>query len=271
MPYVKKYAKAAKKFVKKRYTKTKSGNVKIQQVARDLAMVKRQLNVEHKHIDFMFGSGQAVTAQYPTKTTPIILEIPVPARGTAYNNRVGNQIRVVHLTSKLEFIFGNNSDLIQRTSVRAQLLWAKSGDDVPTIDKLYEQDMNGHYTPASFSNTQEWSKYKWEKQQSHSKSYNQPTNRYPLSDAGGSTTNPYYPSITNIDVTAPASTTLNKAIFYSNKMSKTSVKVLFQNGSDTVVEQMKPYLLLRSDVIDATIDYDPIAVTGQIRMTYVDN
>ena len=41
-------------------------------------------------------------------------------------------------------------------------------------------------------------------------------------------------------------------------------------------EQMKPYLLLRSDVIETgtkpnEVYWDPVSITGTIRMTYVDN
>lgn len=266
-----KYKKKAVTFAKKRYIKKKSGNIKLSQVAKDLYTIKRSLNVEHKHIDFQFGSGQAVAAQLPTKTVPIILALPVPARGTGYSNRIGNQIKVTHLTSKLQFAFENNSDLIQRTSVSAKLLWAKSGDDVPDITKLYEQDANGHYTPMSMANTQEWKKYKWEKGQSHFKGYTQPTNRFPASNNAGNVNDPGYQGASNISVLNPAPQSLNYAQFYSNKMSKTNTRISFQNGSDTVVEQYKPYLLLRSDVVDAATDHDPISVSGTIRMTYVDN
>jgi hypothetical protein len=268
MPYVKKFAKKAKKFAKKRYTQ-KSGKIKVGQVYRDLQMVKRQLNVEHKHIDFKFGSGQAVSAQFPTKQTPIILPIPLPARGTSYNQRVGNQVRVVHLTSKLEFIFNNNTDLIQRTNVRVQIVFAKDASNVPLIANLYDTDANGHYTPMSMVNTQEYKKYVWLKSHDHKKGYTQPTNRYPPSNVAGDSRIEGGTSLIPVEDTT--ATLLNKAIFYSNKQSKTSIRMMFENGSDTNLEQMKPYLLLRSDVIDADTDYDPIAVTGIVRMTYVDN
>lgn len=270
MPYVKKYAKKARKFVKKRYVK-KGAARGLLQLSKDVATIQRSLNVEHKHLDFKFGSSQTVPLQYPTKQTPIIIALPVPARGTSYNQRVGNQIRVVHMTTKMQFAFENNTDLIQRTSVRAQILYAKSGDDVPTIDQLYELDANGHYTPMSMANTQEWNKYKWIKSLDHKKSYVQPTNRSPPSNGAGLATIPTYGATTNLDVTTPTATSLNIAQFYSNKSTKLSIRMSFENGSDTTVTQFKPYLLLRSDVIQASTDYDPIAVSGIIRMTYVDN
>lgn len=268
--YVKKSFGKAKSFAKKRYT-TKTGGARVSRIAKDLAMVKRQLNVEHKHLDYRFGAGNGANAvaQYPTKSVPIILPLSTPVRGTSYNNRIGNQIRVVHMTSKLEFVFSNNQDLVQRVSARAQIVFAKNSSDTPTIDELYEVDANGHYTPMSMTNTQEYSKFAWIKSHDHKKSHLQPTNRFPASSAAGTTADPTGSGPTQ-NVAAPASVSLNKAPYYSNKMSKVNIRIMFKNGTDEV-ETMKPYLLLRSDVIDAAIDYDPVAVTGIIRMTYVDN
>lgn len=270
--YAKKQFTKLKKGAKKRYT-TGGGGLRVNRLAKDLAMVKRKLNVEHKHIDYMFGSsGDAqVVAQRPTKSVPIILPLDTPIKGLNYNNRVGNQIKITHITSKLEFVFANNSDLIQRTNVRAQILFAKNASDIPTIDELYELDANGHYTPMSMTNSQEYNKFLWIKSHDHQKGYTQPTNRYPLSNSGGRTADPR-PNQTpdNIEVDEPATQSLNNALFYSNKKSQESIRVMFKNLSNDV-EMMKPYLVLRSDVIDATIDYDPITVTGIIRMTYVDN
>lgn len=266
--YAKKVFNKGKKYAKKAYT-TRTGGVRVNRLAKDLAMVKRQLNVEHKHIDYTFGSraGADAVAQKPTKSVPIILPLITPVRGTAYNNRVGNQIRVVHMTSKLMFNFTNNTDLIQRVSVRAQILFAKNSTDIPTIDELYELDSNGHYTPMSMSNTQEYGKYTWIKSQDHKKSHLQPTNRYNTSSTS---------ALTRLDTGLPLfdvrdrGEALNDAQYYSNKMSKVSIRMFFKNGTEEV-EQMKPYLLLRSDVIDADTDYDPVIVSGIIRMTYVDN
>ncbi len=270
--YVSKSIRKGKKVIKKRYT-TRTGGARINRLAKDILFVKRKLNTEHKHIDYTIGSSQLAnsTAQFPTKSVPIILALDTPIKGLNYNNRVGNQIKITHITSKFEFIFNNNNDLIQRTNLRVQLLFAKNASDVPTIDQLYELDPNGHYTPLSMSNTQEYGKFLWIKSHDHQKGYTQPTNRYPESNSGGRTADPR-PGQTpdNIQVDEPATQSLNKAIFYSNKKSTESIKVMFKNLSNDV-EQMKPYLLMRSDVIDATIDYDPIAVTGIIRMTYVDN
>lgn len=267
--YIKKQAKKTVVAVKKRYTTRTGKGVRVNKMVSDIAHIKRMLNVEHKNIDFHFGSNKAVPAQRPTKSVPLIIPLPLPIKGTGYSDRVGNQFKITHITAKYEFLFTNNSDLVQRSSVSAQILFSKSGDDVPDITKLYELDANGHYTPMSFTNSQEFGKYTWMKGLTAIKSHTQPTNRFPLSDVNGNT---------NIatgggtqSVQTPAAVSLNNAPYYVNKKIECSIRVMFNNGSDTVVEQMKPYLLLRSDVIDAAVDYDPVLVSGTIRMTYVDN
>lgn len=271
--YVKKQFGKTKKYAKKRYTTSTGKGLRVNKLAKDIATIQRKLNVEHKHLDYRFGSGDNADSitLYPTKQNPVIVPLSTPIKGLNYNNRVGNQIKITHITSKLEFIFGNNNDLIQRTNVRAQIIFAKNASDVPTIDQLYELDSNGHYTPMSMTNTQEYGKFLWLKKHDHRKGYTQPTNRYPLSNSNGRTADPR-PNQTpdNFKVDEPAEQTLNFAQFYSNKQSSENIRVSFKNLTNDV-EQMKPYLLLRSDVIDSTIDYDPIAVSGIIRITYVDN
>lgn len=272
----KKYAKKAFRVVKKRAVKrygTKSGGIKLQQVVRDVAKIQRSLNVEHKHLDFRFGSSTS-DGQRPTRDGPIIIALPTPAKGTAYNQRIGNQIRVVHMTSKLQFTFQNNTDLFQRTTCKAQILFAKSADDVPDITKLYELDPNGHYTPLSMANTQEWNKYRWIKPLNMLVKNTQYTNRFPPSSSGGDTPDPSSTlhSPTYMDVMDPATQPLNIVSKYKSSSTKCSVRVSFKNLSNDV-EQYKPYLLLRSDVLEnnAGDDYDPVVVSGTIRMTYVDN
>jgi hypothetical protein len=270
--YVKKAYKKTKKYAKKRYT-TRTGGTRINKIAQDLYMVKRKLNSEHKNIDFKFGANQTIIAQTPTNSTPIVLPIPLPIRGTSYNDRIGNQIRIVHMTSKLKFLFKNNQDLTQRVNIRAQIVFAKDASNVPLISNLYDTDANGHYTPMSMVQTQEYKKFLWLKSHDHKKGYTQPTNRYPQTGSAGIIyTEPG--TIYNEDITAQnvASQSLNDAPFYSNKSGSCSIKVMFQNGSDTTIEQMKPYLILRSDAIESGQNvYDPCVITGIIRMTYVDN
>lgn len=268
--YFKKVATKGAKFLKKRYT-TQTGGARVNKIARDLYKIKRSLNVEHKHFDFQFGSGQTVTARIPTNNTPIFQALTLPTRGIAFNNRVGNQIKITHITSKLEFLFQNTSDLFSRSTASVRLLWAKAGETIPAITDLYELDANGHYTRNSFVNTQAWNKFVWIKSLNSFKSHTESVNRYPLANGGGQTRNPTS-DVANISVTHLASVPLNNTKYYINKQTKVNITVKFQNGSDTVVEQMKPYLLFMSDTVaDDPSYHDPVLITGQIRFTYVDN
>ncbi|WP_445772322.1 hypothetical protein [Rheinheimera sp.] len=220
--------------------------------------IKRSLNVEHKHYDFHFGSGRPTIAQQPTNQTPIVLALPVPERGVAFNNRVGNQIKITHISSKLQFFFKNNQDLIGRTSCSVRLLFAKSGADIPNITDLYQPDANGHYTRNSFTQSQNWKKYAWIKPLNSFKSHTDMMPRQ-AEDA------------TIAIRIAPSTQSIHDTTYYVNKSAKVNIKMMFENGSDTDITQMKPYLLFMSDTIQATTNYDPVLITGTIRFTYVDN
>jgi len=175
------------------------------------------------------------------------------------------------MTSKLEFTFQNNTDLIQRTTAKAQILFAKSADDIPDITKLYELDPNGHYTPLSMANTQEWNKYKWVKPLGMMVKNTQYTNRYPESNATGTARINGATSSQTIQVDDLATQPLNIVSKYKSAGTKCSTRISFKNNSEEV-EQYKPYLLLRSDVLESSAGgYDPVIVSGTIRMTYVDN
>lgn len=271
--YAKKQGKKLVKGAKQRYT-TRTGGMRVNKVIQDIATIKRQLNVEHKHFDYKFGSGQATSAQTPVNNDPIFLQLSMPDRGVAYNQRVGNQIRITHITSKIEMLFKNNNDLFSRTTASVRLLFAKSGDDVPTIEDLYELDSNGHYTRNSFVNTQTWKKYTWIKALNSFKSHTDPSNRYSGSNlnTNGDFTDDFG---TNTNVKNVANSTLNLSRYYINKQTKCSIRVNFENGSDTIVTQMKPYLLLMADSPTTTsipaLVYDPVSISGTIRFTYVDN
>jgi hypothetical protein len=271
----KKFAKKLGRKAKKRYVTRTGQGIRLQKVAQDVAKIQRSLNVEHKHFDYKFGSGQGVSAQTPYNNDPIFLSLSLPERGTAYNQRVGNQIRITHITTKMEFLFKNNTDLFSRTTCSARLLFAKSGNDVPTIEDLYELDANGHYTRASFVNTQTWKKYAWIKSLNSFKSHTDNVNRYPESNSNGNTADPDGVTSVITEVDKQANLPLNLSRYYINKQTKSSIRVSFENGSDTIVTQMKPYLLLMADCVstaqtEATI-LDPVSVTGTIRFTYVDN
>lgn len=247
MAYGRKFIKRGARRVKKRYYGKRKG-VKVNTLARDVYKIKRMLNTEHKHFDFKFGSGQTVAAQVPTKSHPVILALPMPYRGTSYNERVGNQFKIVHMTMKIQFLFHNNNDLFQRSTGRVRLIFSKSADDVPDITKLLEPDANNHYTNLSFVNGQEYKKYTWIKKCDITQSHTEPINRTDLS-------------------------TDNLATYVRVAKCRSNVTVMFKNLTEDI-EQMKPYLVLTSNMIGqagVTTLVDPISVSGQIRFTYVDN
>lgn len=265
----KKFVKKAKKYVKKRYT-TKSGGVKLQQVARDVMKIKRSLNTEKKHIDFNFGSQHVIGVQTPNQTTPILVALDMPTQGVQYNQRVGNQIKITHMKCKYEVQFRNTTDLYARRTLTAQILFAKSADDIPSIEKLYHPDTNGNYTRMSMTNGQEWNKYRWIKPLTVFQSHEDKVARFPQSNVDR-----LYPEPNDPQSEGSATATggpLHIAEYYPSRNCKTSITVMFQNLSNNV-EQMKPYLLLRSNTSTNSPhdDHDPVFIAGTIRMTYVDN
>jgi hypothetical protein len=177
------------------------------------------------------------------------------------------------MTAKYQFTFHNNTDLTQRQMARARIIFAKNAVDIPDISQLLDKDSNGHYTPLSFTNTQEYGKFLWLKALDTKVSYTQPTNRFPASDQYANTADPTDPtSIINVENVAKEP--LNLANFFRRSEAKTSVRMKFENGTEDV-EQYKPYLVLTSDVIEGgpnpQDNYDYITVSANIRMTYVDN
>ncbi len=267
--YVKKATRAGARYAKKRYT-TRTGGARVKALARDVYKIQRALNVEHKNIDYQIGQNGQIVSQQPTKTTPIIIPLNTPVRGTSFNNRVGNQLKVTHITAKYQFTFHNNTDLIQRQNVRARIIFARNANDVPDITQLLDTDSNGHYTQLSFINTQEYKKFVWMKSLDTRCSYTQPTNRYPASNGDGFVPDPMDPA-TPLAVTNPARQALNLANFFKRAETKCAITIKFQNLSDEV-EMMKPYLVLTSDILEAAPDpFDYVSVSANLRMTYVDN
>lgn len=249
MAYGRRFIKRGARRVKRRYYGKRKG-VKVNTLARDVYKIKRMLNTEHKHFDYKFGSGQAVAAQYPVNNAPIILALPPISKGTNYDDRVGNQLKIVHVTCKVQFMFHQTSDQFQRNSARFRLIFAKSAENVPDIAKLLEPDANGHYTNLSFVNGQEYKKFVWLKTCDLRSAFTQPA----LAGTGG------------IDAPDQA------AMFVKTGKSKCSITMMFKNNTNEI-EQMKPYVVLTSNVAPSggSHAYDPISISGQVRLTYVDN
>lgn len=102
--YVKKQAKRAGKYLKKRYT-TKKGSLNVKQIVKDVQMLKNVINAEVKRTGDQYhqssvgqingtGSGHYVYDISPTMLT----------LGTAYNQRTGNSIKLKSGYINLQFI-----------------------------------------------------------------------------------------------------------------------------------------------------------------------
>lgn len=266
-PYKKKktYRKFAKKpitkaanMAKKRYFYSR-GTPKLGAIARDVAFLKTQLNAEHKHIDTIIGAAGSATfaTQRPTRETPIVLALNLPSHGTNNNNRIGNQVVFTHVTMKLIFTFDQNNDRYDSITTRARIVWAKDASSVPTIANLLETDANGNYTPNSFTDEQEYRKYIWLKRLNQLQKWR--TNKvYPIGDSTGPQTQPL-----QYDV--------NASTYYKTTQWNGRIRTEFATGTSTCTIN-KPYLVLTSDVREHTeYDYNVVNVSGQIRLTYIDN
>jgi len=270
MPSYKKYQRKIGRYagnaIKNRYYGKRKG-VKVSTLANDVYKIRRMLNTEHKHIDFSFGSSNDATtvAQFPTALAPIVKELSVPARGTYFNQRVGNQIKITHVTVKLRFRFSNNSDKYSRQTATARVVFAKDGHDTPDESNLYNVDANDQYSDMSFTNGQEFKKFLWLKEAKVTNTQNENRYMYASSD-GQSLTDP------SEVVANPATVPLNIQDHYRTMSNVVSIRTLFRNGDDSVVEQYKPFLYLSSDcnAINGSTA-DPVEVSGTVRLTYVDN
>jgi len=270
MPSYKKYQRKIGRYagnaLKNRYYGKRKG-VKVATLASDVYKIRRMLNTEHKHIDYSFGSstGATTVAQFPTALSPIVKELSVPARGTYFNQRVGNQIKITHVTVKLRFRFSNNSDKYSRQTATARVVFAKDGHDTPDESNLYIADANDQYSDMSFTNGQEFKKFLWMKECKVTNTQHE--NRYMYSSGDGlSLTTPAE------DVTSPSTVALNVQDHYRTMSNVVSIRTMFRNGDDSVVEQYKPFLFLTSDCnSDNGTTVDPVEVSGTVRLTYVDN
>lgn len=99
--YVKRVAKKVGTAAKKRYFKGKGyTRPNISTMLRDVALLKRSLNVEKKNVEFIetqdtaIGqySGTADTGQLITDITPVL------AQGVGYNQRTGNSVKLVSMS-----------------------------------------------------------------------------------------------------------------------------------------------------------------------------
>lgn len=243
--------------VRKRYVR-RSGIPKYAQLAKDVKYIKNSLNTERKEFTIQIKDSMSAnqpdvnTASFnfgiarPTKTNPVIYRLALPERGVAYNQRVGNQIKITHMTCKLQLERVNKQAYQASIQYKCFIVFAKSGDeDLLNIQDLFDTDANGNYTPMCFSNN---NKYK----------------------------NFYRPRLLSkqgkIIEQIPQNAGGQSHYRYLNMQQKLNVRTVWRDSHDTDVNQMRPYIVFMSDDNSANdTDTDRLDVTGQIKISYVDN
>lgn len=178
--YLKSYSKqASRRYRTKQTAKQKKklgryGNISVSKVARDLIAVKKMLNVEHKMIATNYGSigtDENPSIQYrPTneikfnRANPAFVRIGYPVKGTNSYNRIGNSIKTISISAKVNTDFSFPSFGASGVISSARLLnpyvdvyimmrkasATQSGTDLPTIDEIFYPDSNGGYNAQCF-------------------------------------------------------------------------------------------------------------------------
>jgi hypothetical protein len=268
MPYPVRQFRKARKFVrrnvvqkaKKRYTNNR-GNVRLGKVIQDVKYIKSALNTERKHIEITMNSNLPagaidtdplgnLTGMYgaarPTRTHPCIYPLPLPIRGLAYNQRVGNQVKFTYLSARIQVEHSNLENLQNTCTWKCFIVWKKDGETNLVTNDLLKPDANGAYTPMCYTNHEKFKQF-------YRPKYLTKTGRF-------------------TDQYAASGQTPQQSYHYPRMAQKLSVQSKFELGSDSVCTQMRPYIVFMSD--DNQVhpnDNDHIDFTGTIRLSYVDN
>lgn len=266
MAYWRKQAIKGRRFVRKnvvrkarrRYVNNK-GNVRLGKITSDLMYIKNSLNTERKHLEMdikdSLSAGQVQRDPYghaiaygparPNRNAALIYEIILPARGTAYNQRIGNQIKLTHMSARLQVERTNKQNSQSTCTWKAFVFFVKDGDATyPTSTDLIELDCNGKYTPMCYSNNQTY------------KNFIRP---------GGLSKTGFFkdPTATN--------NAGNTMFHYPRMNQKLNLPIKFENGDDFACTQNRPFIMFVSDDNSVANDTDHIDFTGKIRLSYVDN
>lgn len=266
MPYARRQFRKARKFVrrqvlqkaKKRYANSK-GNIRLGQVVRDVQYIKSALNTERKHLEIQlnsnlphdtvqsdpYGNPIGFGPARPTRTHMTIYPLPLPIRGTAYNQRVGNQIKLTHASVRLQVEKANTDTLQSTTTWKCFIIFQKDGGTTLLPTDIMQPDANGAYTPMCFTNAEKFKSF-------YRPKFLSKTGRFKDPD----TSNP----------------TGNMAYHYPRMSQKLSTQIKFELNDDYNVTQMRPFIVFMSD--DNQVhpsDNDHIQFSGTIRLSYVDN
>lgn len=225
-------------------------------LTKSIHRINRMLDVEFKHIDYKFGTADD-NSLVPLSSVPVIRAIPLPDSGTNYNERIGNQIKIVGMSTRLTFSFKNNEDKYSRNSCRFRIFFSKDASSSVTASDLLDQDGDGHYSLACFDNSQTRSRYHYihdlECEQSHQFNV--------MFDGNNITSTPYH-------------NPYYIARYNKSSDSSFSMPISFKNNPEAENQtlQNKPYILLQSDIVNATpLPHDSISLHGVVRIHYVDN
>lgn len=246
---------------RRRYTNDR-GNIRLGKVIRDVQYIKSSLNTERKHMDIKLTETKPANnndgiqnlingPMVATRQAPVIYKLALPVRGTAYNQRIGNQLKLTHISMRLQVERANKQGYQSTCAYKVFLFFKKDGDVedpstlTPPITDLIEPDANGTYTPMCYANGQTFKEFYRPKL---------------LCKVGGFKDN----------VTTEAAG--NVQYHYARLDQKVNIPVKFLNGSDIDCSAYRPFIcLLSDDNSNATADTDHLEVTGTIRLSWVDN
>lgn len=267
--------------LRKRYVRG-NGNFKVNKLISDVSYLKSSLNTERKHIDFHITNLLSANAlepnagsrsiragvARPTRNSPVIYRLALPERGVAYNQRIGNQIKITNIHAKFQIERLNKQNYQTSCHWKFFLFFVKAGDEYsPTIDQLFEQDVNGNYTPMCRTNGQEFKKFYRPKMLTKSGKIIEQVN-------GNNQGACHYKYCT-------ISQKMSTKVMFDNAEYKTYVDQEPSDQTNNVddfpcVEAMRPYICFLSDdnsggSNNTTADQDTLDFTGNIRISYVDN
>ena len=92
-------------------------------------------------------------------STPYVVALNVPPRGTSFDERVGNNVKFTNISYSAIIQKLNNNDQYASTTVKIFIVFAKDASDIFTLPEYLEQDMNGDYSPASYVNQQGYKRW----------------------------------------------------------------------------------------------------------------
>jgi len=160
MPYprTKRYARFAKRGLKKRYLpKNRRGkrSLAVGRLAADVYKIKRSLNSETQFID-------TDVTMTPVRTAPALLALDTPdTQGVALNQRVGAKVKFCHLSAKLNVIHQNYGNETANLTLCFHVVWLKNGLFAADFEAnpgeyMLNPDFNGDYSPLSYWNQQNY-------------------------------------------------------------------------------------------------------------------